>query len=102
MLRTFGGQAHEIWNVADFENPVLITRLGGLKDTHKNWWECDTGIAFLVSGAPDWRTPRMTQVYDLTDPSHPVKIPASVFPPHHPSPTPPAPPPLPRPSSPTP
>src|SRR6476659_9682791 len=61
MLRTFGGEAHEIWNVADPANPVMITRIGGLKDTHKNFWECDTGIAFLVSGAPDWRTPRMTQ-----------------------------------------
>lgn len=74
MLRTFGGEGHEIWNVANPENPVLITRIGGLKDTHKNWWECDTGIAFLVSGAPDWRTRRMTQVYDLSDPAHPVKI----------------------------
>ena len=74
MLRTFGSEAHEIWNVADPANPVLITRIGGLKDTHKSWWECDTGIAFLVSGAPDWRTRRMTQVYDLGDPAHPVKI----------------------------
>ena len=74
MLRTFGGEAHEIWNVADPANPVLITRIAGLKDTHKNWWECDTGIAFLVSGAPDWRTRRMTQVYDLSDPAHPQKI----------------------------
>ena len=74
MLRTFGSEAHEIWNVADPANPVLITRLGGLKDTHKSWWECDTGIAFLVSGAPDWRTRRMTQVYDLGDPAHPQKI----------------------------
>ena len=75
MLRTFGGDAHEIWNVADPANPVLVTRIGeGLKDTHKNWWECDTGIAYLVSGAPDWRTRRMTQVYDLSDPAHPVKI----------------------------
>ncbi len=74
MLRTFGGEAHEIWNVADPANPVLVTRLGGLKDTHKSWWECDTGIAFLVSGAPDWRTRRMTQVYDLSDPAHPIKI----------------------------
>jgi len=50
------------------EKPVLVSRIaGGLKDTHKNWWECDTGIAFLVSGAPDWRTRRMTQVYDLSD-----------------------------------
>ena len=74
MLRTFGGEAHEIWNVADPANPVLVTRLDGLKDTHKNWWECDTGIAYLVSGAPDWRTRRMTQIYDLSDPAHPVKI----------------------------
>jgi len=74
MLRTFGSEAHEIWNVADPANPVLVTRIAGLKDTHKNWWECDTGIAFLVSGAPGWRTRRMTQVYDLSDPAHPVKI----------------------------
>src|ERR1700739_2457455 len=74
MLRTYGSEPHEIWNVAYPANPVLITRIGGLKDTHKSWWECDTGIAFLVSGAPDWRTRRMTQVYDLSDPAHPVKI----------------------------
>jgi hypothetical protein len=74
MLRTFGSQAHEIWNVARPEDPVLLTRIAGLKDTHKSWWECDTGIAFLVSGAPDWRTRRMTQIYDLGDPAHPVKI----------------------------
>jgi hypothetical protein len=60
--------------VADPANPVLITRIGGLKDTHKSWWECGTGIAFLVSGAPDWRTRRMTQVYDLSDPAHPLQI----------------------------
>jgi hypothetical protein len=75
MLRTFGGEGHEIWNVGNPAKPVLISRIaGGLKDTHKNWWECDTGIAYLVSGAPDWRTRRMTQVYDLSDPAHPVKI----------------------------
>ena len=74
MLRTFGSEAHEIWNVADPANPALITRIGGLKDTHKSWWECDTGIAYLVSGAPDWRTRRMTQIYDLSDPAHPQKI----------------------------
>ena len=27
MLRTFGGAAHEIWNVADPANPVLVTRI---------------------------------------------------------------------------
>jgi hypothetical protein len=75
MLRAVGSLGHEIWNVADPANPVLVSKIGeGLKDTHKNFWECDTGIAYLVSGAPDWRTRRMTQVYDLADPAHPVKI----------------------------
>ena len=74
MLRTFGSEAHEIWNVADPANPVLLRRLDGLKDTHKSWWECDTGIAYLVSGVPEWRVRRMTQVYDLSNPAVPVKI----------------------------
>ena len=52
MLRTFGSEAHEIWNVADPASAVLITRIGGLKDTHKSWWECDTGmrLSFLRRG----------------------------------------------------
>ncbi len=80
LLRTFGNAAHEIWDVTDPANPALVTRIGeGLKDTHKNWWECDTGIAYLVSGAPDWRTRRMTQVYDLTDPAHPREDPRLRF-----------------------
>jgi hypothetical protein len=74
LLRVFGGHAHEIWDVTDPANPSLITRIDGLKDTHKNWWECDTGIAYLVSGDPSWRVRRMTLVYDLGDPAHPKKI----------------------------
>ncbi|MBV8151040.1 MAG: hypothetical protein JOY59_05735, partial [Candidatus Eremiobacteraeota bacterium] len=74
MLRTFGNEAHEIWDTSAPEHPVLVSRLGGLLGTHKNWWECDTGVAFLVSGVPGWRTKRMTQVYDLSDPAHPVFI----------------------------
>ena len=38
----------------------------------KNWWECDTGIAYLVAGPLDWRAYRMTEVYDLSDPTKPV------------------------------
>ena len=74
MLRTFGNAGHEIWNTADPANPKLVTRLMGLKGTHKSWWECDTGIAYLVSGREGWRVPRMTEVYDLSDPAKPVKI----------------------------
>jgi hypothetical protein len=75
LLRTFGGQGHEMWDVSRPESPSLITRVSwNLKDTHKSWWECDTGIAYLVSGVGTWRTRRMTEVYDLSDPAKPVKI----------------------------
>jgi len=75
LLRTFGTSAHEIWDVTDPAKPSRITTIvSGLKDTHKSWWECDTGIAYLISGDPAWRTPRMTKIYDLSDPAHPVFI----------------------------
>ena len=72
MLRVFGNQAHEIWDVTEPAKPSLLTTVvTGLKGTHKNYWECDTGIAYLVSGLPQWRTNRMTQIYDLSDPAKP-------------------------------
>jgi len=75
MLRVFGGLAHEIWDVTDPAKPALVTKVvEGLKDTHKSWWECDTGIAYLVSGVQGWRVRRMTQVFDLSDPTKPVHI----------------------------
>lgn len=75
MLRSFGNSAHEIWDVATPEKPVLITTvIKGLRDTHKSWWECDTGIAYIVSGVQGWKTRRMTQIYDLSDPAKPVHI----------------------------
>jgi len=74
LLRVFGKHAHEIWDVTDPANPSLLARIDGLQDTHKNWWECDTGIAYLVSGEPGWRVRRMTTVYDLSDPAHPKRL----------------------------
>lgn len=74
MLRVFGNSAHEVWDVTDPAAPKRLTRIGGIKGTHKNFWECDTGIAYLVSGVDGWRTRRMTQIYDLSDPAKPVFI----------------------------
>jgi hypothetical protein len=75
LLRSAGDTAHEVWDVTDPSSPELVsTPVSGLNGTHKNWWECDTGIAYLVSGAPGWRTERMTQVFDLSDPANPVHI----------------------------
>jgi hypothetical protein len=75
LLRAFGGKSHQIYDVTDPAKPTLIwQRDGELNDTHKSFWECDSGIAYLVSGVPGWRVNRMTEIYDMSDPAHPVKI----------------------------
>src|SRR5204862_5952067 len=77
---------HEVWDVTDPATPQKVsTVVAGLTSTHKNWWECDTGIAYLISGdlvkteplqlgPSGWRTWRMTKIYDLSDPAKPVFI----------------------------
>jgi hypothetical protein len=75
MLRSVGGASHEIWDVTVPEKPSRLTVVvEGLRDTHKSFWECGTGIAYLVGGAPGWRVGRMTMIYDLSDPAKPVFI----------------------------
>ncbi|MEI6720184.1 MAG: hypothetical protein WCO67_05420 [Betaproteobacteria bacterium] len=75
ILRTLGHSAHEVWETTDPAKPVRTSVVvDGLSDTHKNWWECSTGIAYLVSGAPGWRSSRMMQVYDLSNPAKPAFI----------------------------
>jgi hypothetical protein len=75
LLRTYGNSAHEVWDVTVPGRPERVSVVvDKLKGTHKNWWECESGTAYLVSGLPDWRTRRMTQVFDLSDPAKPVLI----------------------------
>ncbi len=90
LLRTFGNSVpnsgHEVWDVSDPAKPrKASTVVTGLTTTHKNFWECDTGTAYLVSGdlakadplqvgPSGWRTGRMTKIYDLSDPAKPVFV----------------------------
>lgn len=75
LLRTNGGDAHEIYDVTDPASPSHVSTLvSGLDDTHKSWWECSTGIAYAVSGVPGWEVDRMLQIFDLSDPADPVHI----------------------------
>jgi hypothetical protein len=90
LLRTFGNNVpnsgHEVWDVSDPATPQKTgTIVSGLTSTHKDFWECDTGTAYLISGdlakadplqvgPSGWRTGRMTKIYDLGDPTRPVFI----------------------------
>jgi hypothetical protein len=75
LLRPFGNSTQEIWDVTNPSKPNRLNVLvSGLHDTHKSWWECDTGIAYVVAGDPHWRTRRMTKIYDLSNPEKPVFI----------------------------
>jgi len=75
LLRTAGNNRHEVWDVTVPRRPAFVIVVSeNLDGTHKSWWECDTGVAYLVSGVPEWRTHRMTQMFDLSDPARPVFI----------------------------
>jgi hypothetical protein len=84
LLRAFGNvgpdEAHQIWDVTDPAAPkFILTIVSGLSNTHKSWWECDTGIAYLVAGskADGWHQSGSLQhvkIYDLSDPRKPVYI----------------------------
>lgn len=77
LLRTNGNLEHQVWDVTDPASPKLLsTPQTGLDSTHRNWWQCDTGIAYLVSDLRPWgwSTYRGLQVFDLKDPANPVLI----------------------------
>jgi hypothetical protein len=110
MLRTYAGSAHEIWDVTDPSKPVGVRTVAGgnpvlgaqtnapraLAGTHKSWWECDTGIAYIVGRrgndtADGWGLGNHIFIFDLSDPAHPVYLrdwaldgqqPGGTIPPH--------------------
>jgi hypothetical protein len=76
LYRAVGQLEHEIWDVTTPEKPTMLTKigLGTITDTHKSWWECESGLGFLVSGGEGWHTRRMLKIWDLSDPAHPKFI----------------------------
>jgi len=91
MLRTYANSAHEIWDVTDPSKPVGVRTVaagnpvigadtgkpGALAGTHKSWWECDTGIAYIVGRRGNdttngWRAGNHIFIFDLSNPANPV------------------------------
>lgn len=89
MLRSLGNIAHEVYDVTNPAAPefiVTVVRTGDsppmepgadfydTKGTHKNWWDCETGAAYLVSSITGWKKWRNLQIFDLSRPEEPEHI----------------------------
>src|SRR5215469_10925788 len=110
MLRSYANSAHEIWDVTNPSHPLPVRTVatnnpvigaqtgaaGALAGTHKSWWECDTGIAYIVGRRGNdttdgWKTGNHIFIFDLSDPANPVFLrdwardgqqPGGTIPPH--------------------
>ena len=66
---------YEVWDVTNPSGPVLVSELRGIRNTHKHWWECKTGIAYLP-GSKDvpqasgqrWRVGQQMMIVDWKNP----------------------------------
>ncbi|MFL5367982.1 MAG: LVIVD repeat-containing protein [Myxococcales bacterium] len=78
LLRNIQGSAaqrsgYEIWDVTNVSNPAPVASLQGLRATHKDWWECKSGLAFMPGSrdvpAPNrWRTAQSMVIFDFGHP----------------------------------
>ncbi len=75
LLRHDGDVAWEIWDTTDPAHPVRVGRpfLADGIATHHAWWECDTGIAYMVfqQRGDGWHSNQHVYIYDLSNPAKP-------------------------------
>ena len=82
LLRNVQGSSasgYEVWDVTNVSNPTLVGAMRSLRNTHKMWWECSTGIAYLPGSrdvpAPNrWRQGQSMVVADWSNPANPQYI----------------------------
>src|SRR2546423_1663438 len=84
LLRNIQGSSasgYEAWDVTNVTNPVLVGAMRSLRNTHKLWLECKTGIAYMpgsrdvpASSGQRWRQGQSMVIADWSDPAHPQYI----------------------------
>jgi hypothetical protein len=83
LMRNIQGSSasgYEVWDVSKVTSPTLVGAMRNLRSTHKVWWECKTGIAFMPGsrdatfGLPLWRQPQSMLIVNWSNPSSPVYI----------------------------
>lgn len=69
---------YEVWDVTNVTNPTLVGALRNIRNTHKPWWECKTGIAYLPGSrgapAPQWRQGQSMVIVDWRTPATPIYL----------------------------
>jgi hypothetical protein len=82
LLRNIQGSSaagYETWDVTDVHKPVFLAAIRNLRSTHKDWWECKTGIAYMPGskdatyGKPLWRESQSMLIVDWSNPNAPPK-----------------------------
>ncbi len=77
LLRNVQGGASsgfQLWDVSNVSNPSLLKEVKGIRSTHKDWWECTTGIAYMpgsrgdLGAAKTWRQSQSMVIYDWSNP----------------------------------
>ena len=77
LMRNVQGGAdsgYEVWDVTDVKKPVMASALRNIRNTHKLWWECNTGVAYLPGskdatfGLPLWRQAQSMVIVDWQNP----------------------------------
>jgi hypothetical protein len=80
LLRNIQGSSaagYELWDVSNpgVTPPVLLKAQRNIRSTHKDWWECSTGIAYMpgsknetLGPTPLWRTSQAMLIYDWSNP----------------------------------
>jgi len=73
---TLSVSGYEVWDVTNVSNPTLVGQMRNLRNTHKHWWECKTGLAFLPGSkaAPRWRQGQSMMIVDWSDPANPIYL----------------------------
>lgn len=68
---------YEVWDVTNVAAPFMVSEIRRMRNTHKPWWECKSGIAYLpgsmaasaVPAAPQWRQGQSLVVVNWGNPT---------------------------------
>jgi hypothetical protein len=62
---------YQLYDVTDVKHPQKVSEMMRLRSTHKLWWECSTGIAYMPGSKVDGPQWRQSQSMLIADWSHP-------------------------------